>query len=214
MFRRALPLLLALSTFVLLSWGAVRWWHGEAEPRLPNGQRYTLSEEEVALLQDGDIILRRGSGMVSDMIAALLNEDHDLSHCGVVTERKGTLYVVHSVSSNVSEVDGMQVHPLQQFVAQSKPGSVVVTRLRTTGDRSGIARGAVRYLRQALPFDHHFDLADSTHIYCSELIWRVVREELGVDIYADAVSDRLSPYRFANFLDPALFEVVLDHQKK
>lgn len=213
MIRRALPLFLALPMLALLSWGAVRWWHGEEEPRLPNGERYSLSANEVSLLQDGDIILRRGSGMVSDMIASLLNEDHDISHCGVVTEREGKFYVVHSVSSNVSEVDGMQAHPLQQFVAQSKPGSVVVTRLRTEGDRSGISRRCVQYLKRAIPFDHHFDLNDTSSFYCSELIWRVVQEEFGVDIFEGATLDKLSPYRFSNFLDPALFEVVLDHQK-
>ncbi len=182
-----------------------------AGPR--SGSNYALSAEETALLQDGDIILRRGSGMVSDMIAKLLNEDHDLSHCGVVARRNGNFYVVHAVSNSLSEVDGMQVHPLGRFVAQSKPGSVVVTRLRTDHDRSGISRRAVHYLKQEVPFDHHFDLADSSKIYCSELIWRIVREEFGVDIFAGATADELAPYRFANFLDPELFEVVLDHQK-
>lgn len=174
---------------------------------------YALDASEVALLEEGDIILRRGSGMVSDMIAKLLDEDYDLSHCGIVVQRDTTLYVVHAVSNNISEADGMQVHRLPEFIRQSQAGSVVVCRLRTTEDRSGIARDAIHYLQQAVPFDHYFNLADSSSFYCSELPWHIIRKRFGVDIFQGVAGQEHAHYRFANFLDPALFEVVLDHQK-
>jgi hypothetical protein len=213
MLRRLRTLFLALPALGLLAWGGAHWWNGE-EGRLSNGEPYTLSVEEVSLLQDGDIILRRGSGMVSDMIAALLNEDHDLSHCGIVVERGGVFRVVHAVSNNLSDHDGMQVHALPEFVRQSKPGTLVVCRLRTVADRSAISRKALHYLRRAVPFDHHFDRVDSSTFYCSELIWRICLDEFGIDIFEGAEEDRLSAFRFARFLDPRWFEVVLDHQQK
>ena len=188
------------------------YWGKAAQPT-ERPQPYALDSAEVALLQEGDIILRRGSGVVSDMIAKLLDEEYDLSHCGVVVQRDSALYVVHAVSNNISEVDGMQVHRLPEFIRQSKQGSVVVCRLRTTDDRSGIARDALKYLQQAVPFDHHFDLADSSSFYCSELPWHIIRSRYGVDIFQGAAGQEHSHYRFANFMDPELFEIVLDHQK-
>lgn len=213
MFRRSRALLLSLPLVCLLAWGGVRWWHGMGEGQLPNGQRYTLSEEEVALLQDGDIILRRGSGLVSDMIAALLQEERDLSHCGIVVRRKDGFRVVHAVSNNISDHDGMQVHGLQEFVRQSKPGSVVVCRLRTDRDRGAISRKAVEYLRREVPFDHHFDLADSSSFFCSELPWRIFLDEFGIDVFQDVGHGEKTAFRFAQFMDPRWFEVVLDHQQ-
>lgn len=211
--RRHRTLLFALPALGLMWWGGAHWWTGNAKGLPPNGERYALSMEETALLQDGDIILRRGHGMVSDMIAKLLAEPFDISHCGVIAERDGELWVVHSVSNNVSDFDGMQAHRLPVFVRQSKPGSVIVTRLRTDDDRTGIARKARHYLRQQLPFDHHFDRQDSTHIYCSELVWRILRDEYGLDILDGVVEDRLSPFRFAHLMDPRWFDVVLNHQQ-
>lgn len=175
---------------------------------------YRLTPEEVGLLQPGDIILRRGHGLVSDLIASVLTEEYDVSHCGIIAESSGALWVIHSVSSNVSEADGMQAHRLQEFVGQSKPGSVIVSRLRTGADRGGIARHAMELLRRRVPFDHGFDLEDSTSIYCSELVWRIIRDDYGVDVFdAPAAGDKAGRYRFMRLLDTARFEVVLNHQK-
>lgn len=187
------------------------WPRREAEARAP----YRLTEAEVALLEPGDIILRRGSGLVSDMISQVLSEPRDVSHCGIIAAHRGELWVVHSVSSSVSDFDGMQAHRLQAFVGQSKPGSVVVSRLRTDRDRGPIAERAKGYLRRQVPFDHRFDLEDSTAIYCSELIWRILRDEYGIDVFdAPAEGDAVGRYRFARFLDTARFATVLDHQKQ
>lgn len=177
--------------------------------------RYVLAPAEVALLEPGDIILRRGSGLVSDFISSVLSEPFDVSHCGIVAEHDSALWVIHSVSSSISDADGMQAHRLQDFVGQSKPGSVIVSRLRTDADRALIAERAKGYLRRKVPFDHDFDLDDTTSIYCSELVWRIIRDEYGVDVFdSAAVDDKAGRYRFMRLLDTARFEVVLNHQKK
>lgn len=192
--------------------GAWLLWPAD-EARKP--EPYRLSAAEQGLLEPGDIILRRGSGIVSDFIANLLQEPYDVSHCGIVVEHDSALWVVHSVSSSLSDFDGMQAHRLQAFVGQSKPQSVVVSRLRTPLDRQPIAERAKGYLKRQVPFDHHFDLADSSTIYCSELIWRIIRDEYGVDVFdAPAPGDEVGRYRFARLLDTARFDIVLNHQKE
>lgn len=200
---------IAIPVIILSALGCWAFCAGTPELSEP----YALDPTEMSLLQEGDIILRRGSGFVSDMIAKLLEEEYDLSHCGIVAQRDGELYVVHAVSNNISEVDGMQVHRLPEFIRQSKQGSVVVCRLRTTDDRSGIARDALKYLQQAVPFDHHFDLSDSSSFYCSELPWHIIRSRFGVDIFGGVAGQEYAHYRFANFMDPELFDLVIDHQK-
>lgn len=213
MLRRALVLTLLMGGLLLLAAAAVVW-RGEREAgSMERGSTYAFSEEEVQLLCDGDFILRRGYGYVSDMIGRFLDEDHRLTHCGVVVEREDGFWVVHAVSNNVSEVDGMQAHRLADFVRQSQPGSIVVTRFRAPDDRHGLSRRAVDHLRRQVPFDHHFDLADTATIYCSELLWRIVRDEYGVDVFQQAKDAERRYFGFANFLDPRWFEVVLDHHQ-
>jgi len=214
MFRRPKLLLLLAVAFILFTLSVVVW-NGEREASaMERSSTYAFSEAELASLQDGDFIMRRGYGYVSDMIGRFLDEERRLTHCGVVTQRQGEYWVVHAVSNNVSEVDGMQAHRLADFVRQSYPGSIVVTRFRTEQDRGGISRRAVDHLRRKVPFDHHFDLADTTHIYCSELLWRIVRDEFDVDVFQNAKDTERKYFGFSNFLDPRWFDLVLDHQKK
>jgi hypothetical protein len=216
--RRASPLQrmkkrwrVGFMSFALLCVGGWLLWPKDEPAQAVN---YQLTDSEQRLLEPGDIILRRGSGIVSDFIADVLKETYDVSHCGIIAEHDSALWVIHSVSSSLSDFDGMQAHRLQAFVRQSKPGSVVVSRLRTTQDRGPIATRAKGYLRRQVPFDHHFDLEDSTTIYCSELVWRILRDEYGVDVFdAPDEGDEVGRYRFARFTDTARFHIVLNHQK-
>lgn len=213
MLRRAFLVVTLAGGAMLLVAAAVVWRGERRASALERSSTYAFSQDEVALLRDGDFILRRGYGYVSDMIGRFLDEDHRLTHCGVVVERADGFWVVHAVSNNISEVDGMQAHRLEDFVRQSQPGSIVVSRFCAPDDRRGLSRRAVDHLRRQVPFDHHFDLADTTTIYCSELLWRIVRDEYGVDVFQEARDAERRYFGFSNFMDPRWFEVVLDHQQ-
>src|ERR1035437_174519 len=84
---------------------------------------YTISKKEISLLHDGDIILRHGYGFVSDMIVRTLNDSSGLSHCAILTKYKGHWIVIQSISSTVSDIDGVQWQDLRTFVKQSKRNS-------------------------------------------------------------------------------------------
>jgi hypothetical protein len=72
----------------------------------------------------------------------------------------------------------------------------------------------VHYLKRKIPFDHHFDLRDTSAFYCSELIWRIILDEYGLDVFKDALDAEKGYYHLSNFLDPESFDVVLDHQQR
>jgi len=179
---------------------------------------YTLSKKEVSLLHDGDIILRHGYGFVSDMIVESLNDSSGLSHCAILTNYKGHWIVVHSVSSTLTDVDGVQWQDLNTFVNQSKKNSLVVTRYKNAkndSDRARIGSRALYYLQRKLPFDNAFDLFDTTAIYCSELLWRVFKDDFHVDIFESKYRAEHYDYmKFDTFLDTANFEVIIDHRKR
>jgi len=179
---------------------------------------YTLSSEEAALLRDGDIILRRGYGFVSDMIVKSLNDNTGLSHCAILTQFKGHWIVVHSISSTLSDVDGVQWQDLRTFIKQSKKKSVVVMRYRygiNGADLARIGDRAKYYLEKKIPFDNAFDLFDSSSFYCSELLWKVFKDEYHVDIFKSKYCPGHYDYmKFDNFLDTSNFKVIIDHRKK
>lgn len=170
-----------------------------------------LSSEEVALLHDGDIILRKGFGFVSNKITEILNEPYRLSHCGIVVADTNESYVIHSVSSTLSDYDGLQSCSLKKFAAESKANSIVVVRFVDTAFASSntIVADAKKYLRERVPFDNKFDLTDNDKMYCTELVWKILLDNYGIDIYPDKSSHLY--LGFAPFMDTTRFKVIINH---
>lgn len=148
--------------------------------------------------------------MVSRMIATRLEGRFPFSHCGVIVEQNGKLFVVHTLSSNVSDFDGMQIHPLDEFVRQSKPGSIAVTRLIDSADVRVLIKESLRFLEAKVPFDHDFDLHDGSTLYCSEMIWRSLKEGGGHDIYTGLYNEEGAWYSFDAFFNPEFFTEVFN----
>lgn len=177
---------------------------------------YALSEADYQKIQDGDIILRHGYGLVSDLIVEQLKEKYDISHCAIVCKTDTGLAVIHSVSSSVSNIDGMQAQDLKSFIKESQYNSVVVIRYKPKVNKpnASISRKAKYYLDKKVPFDESFNINDSTEFYCTELLWKVILDEYGDDIMAGKNNERKDHLRFDTFLDTALFQVVINHQER
>lgn len=180
--------------------------------------RYSLSKEEISQLRDGDIILRHGYGFVSDMIVKSLNDSTGISHCGILTKNNGKWIVIHSVSSTLSDIDGVQSQNLKTFIQQSKKNSVVVIRYKHAKNDSDLARIGTRakyYLNKKIPFDNAFNLHDSTSFYCSELLWKIFKDEFHKDIFESKYRPKHYDYmKFNTFLDTSNFSIIFDHRKR
>ena len=94
----------------------------EQKAILKNEAITRLSEDELSKIEEGDFILRRGFGFFSDYISKELNSGPiDVTHAGIIIKRNDSLYVVHSLSSDVTDVDGLQLQPLKEFLKYSFP---------------------------------------------------------------------------------------------
>ena len=116
--------------------------------------KYSLSKKELSLLKDGDIVLRYGYGMVSDLIVKNLKEPYTISHCGIVCKRKDSTIVIHSVSSSVSNFDGLQYQSIKSFIYDSKRNSLIVIRYKKQNPNDSISlisKGAYYYLNKKVP---------------------------------------------------------------
>lgn len=173
---------------------------------------YNFTPEEIEKLEEGDIILRRGYGLVSDMIVETLTEEYPISHCGIICKRGDEFIVVHTISSSISDFDGMQDHNLKTFIFQSKKNSVIVTRLKLPKDiRKKVCQKALYYLDKRIPFDHAFDINDSSFFYCSELLWRIIRTEANIDIFSSRNIIEKKHLYFSHFYCPEFFDIIVNH---
>ncbi len=175
-----------------------------------NSSYYTLPENEQKLLQDGDLIMRKGYGIISESIAELLNENPCLSHIGVVCKKPGhKIEIIHSLSATYADFDGVQKCSFRKFCKESQPGSIVVVRFKQNKESplSKISKQAQHYASLKVPFDNGFDLSTPENFYCTELIWHIFLDEYGFDIYPSM--GNFSDLGFKPFFDTANFEQIL-----
>lgn len=177
--------------------------------------RYRLSKEEITLLEDGDIVLRQGFGLVSESIARTLNEEFKISHCAIVRKpNPDSIFVIHSVSSSLSDVDGVQTCELKKFVRESQMGTIIVVRFQSAGEKMNkvISDRADYYLQKQVKFDNSFDIRDSSKFFCTELIWKIILDEFDMDILNIDQPDQVSANKFGVFWKSPHFQVIFNHQ--
>ena len=174
-----------------------------------NNANYYLSENEIDLLQDGDIILRRGYGFVSSRIVETLNDTLDVSHCGIIVLTDSCWSVVHSIPGHFSlfpKEDGVIITSLSEFVEDSYHNSIIITRLKRDSLYQ-IAQKALNYAERKIPFDYDFNYNDTTSLYCSELILRILEDEFALTL--QTLGAKNTPPPFSVFMNTDYFEMVI-----
>ena len=175
---------------------------------------YRLTIEEKTILQEGDIILRHGFGIISDAIVKYAKDEYPVSHCGIIVkDTSGKWAVIHTVSNTLAEIDGMQKDNLDVFVKGSQANSVIVMRYLYENDSTQrkIAEQANFYFSQKIPFDHKFDCADSAEFFCTEFIFKVFKTAIDVDLHEFSDKKGLECMNFSIFLNSTKFEMVINH---
>lgn len=180
-----------------------------------HGKITRLTVEEIELLQEGDIILRRGFGFFSDLVSTYLNDSIiDVTHAGILTYTNDKWYVIHSLSSDVNPTDGMQIQALDKFLKYSQPGKIIISRIKDHTPEKGtqITTFAKGYLKRKIPFDHIGDFENDNELYCTELIWRILEKDLEILELPQENTSRKYLYHTMNGLyDSNYFDIIINH---
>lgn len=126
-------------------------------------------------LSEGDIVFRRGSSAKSH---AVLQADKEgkYSHVGIIVKNGTDFMVVHITPGERApkeSVDKIKMERLEHFLARNKAKKGAILRFADSLEYSKIAaQYAKEFFEKEVLFDHDYNLADSTKMYCSEMIWR------------------------------------------
>jgi uncharacterized protein YycO len=140
-------------------------------------------------LRDGDIIFHTSR---SSQSLAIQRATHSpWSHVGVVFFRDGQPYVYEAIAT-------VRYTPLETWTARGDGGRYVVKRLRRPVDATQVAklRAAAKSFA-GKPYDLYFEWSNR-RIYCSELVWKLYHDALGVDV------GELQKLREFDLTDPAV----------
>lgn len=190
----------------------------EVSEQLKNREVTRLTKKELSLIKEGDFILRRGFGFFSDYVSKNLNDGPliDVTHAGVITKQNDTLFVIHSLSSDVSDIDGVQKQTLKDFLLYSAPHKIIVTRLKNADSIccKNIAERAKHYLEQKVAFDHHGNYDDDKELYCTEMIWQILEKDLKVVHLPTAPEARKKVfYSMVPMYNTDYFDIIINQYK-
>jgi hypothetical protein len=167
---------------------------------------------DLALLQSGDIILRKGNTLVSDLIAMAFPKGDELSHCGLIIACESGFQVMHTISGTLADQDGIRINTLQEFIAGADKQRYKIVRPRYPYNRAKAIAAANRLGDQHIPFDEQFDLDDSNRLYCSELIRNVAMEGGAKDVFHYQRVGAKRVIDMASFADTVWFQVIVSSQ--
>ena len=136
-----------------------------------------------SLLQEGDIVFRRGQGLASR--AVLFADTHSVySHTGVVV-RDGTEWKVVHIVPGEPDADGqrdrIKMEGLELFFMPQRALKGAVMRTDDPHRAVLAAHWAVALHGTGIRFDHDYNLDDTTRMYCTELIQKIFLCE-GLDL--------------------------------
>jgi hypothetical protein len=174
-----------------------------------------LNDVEMSKIRTGDIILRRGFGFFSDHIASTLNHGiTDVTHAGIIVKRNNTWCVIHSLSSDVTDVDGVQIQTLSDFLQYSAPDKIIVTRAKNSSSAFGntVAVRAEYYLKKKIPFDHQGIIDNDSELFCTELIWKILEKDLHYyhDLPVEHSARKKFFYSMAQMYNTAYYGIIVN----
>ncbi|MDR0864677.1 MAG: hypothetical protein LBO74_07065 [Candidatus Symbiothrix sp.] len=131
--------------------------------------RFTSAELE-PYLEDGDIICRLGDRLWSLYFRDLSPDDKRYSHLGIVRMGERNITVINAEGTRWEGKDYVNETLLQDFISVAK--KVGVYRLKGI-DGAEVIEKTLEFV--GTPFDWNFDLEDNGKLYCTELLYAVLK---------------------------------------
>lgn len=172
----------------------------------------SLTQAELMQLRDGDLLLRRGYGTISDFIADYLEEKYPLTHAGILLDAQtSSPKVMHCIANK--ESNGIIVETLANYCQASQAGSLVAVRLKGKQDQQEAVLKIANNIRKSNPpFDFSFNHNCDSALYCLELIRNVYLQLFQKDYFSNTKSaDGISVLRMNNFFNEQYFYCIFNH---
>ena len=157
------------------------------------------------VVEDGDLIFRLGDRPWSMIIKDISEKEKKYSHVGII-RKTDKITVVNAETLSFDGKDCVIEETLDEFVDVAQ--CIGIYRYKSA-KRSEISKMASAYLGR--PFDWDFDINDNSKIYCSELVYDVLKDicdEIAIDtIYVKEIRKDVIPLDF--YADKSQFDEIL-----
>ncbi|MBS1927372.1 MAG: hypothetical protein KIS82_00490 [Ferruginibacter sp.] len=126
-------------------------------------------------LKTGDLVFRKGNDFASQTFANMNRVDKRFSHVGIICMEKGTPMVYHCLGGSFNPDQKMLREPLVQFLIPEATKAWGIYRIQNMSQNQKVAILLDSLYKLGVPFDLKFDLKTDNRLYCSEMVYKVLR---------------------------------------
>ncbi len=127
-------------------------------------------------IKNGDIIFQSSNS--KQCKAVKLATKSDYTHCGIIYEEKGNLFVYEAVQP-------VKITPLKNWINNGQNKHYVIKRLKNADKilTTEVIAKMKKYGSQfkGKNYDIYFSWSDE-NLYCSELVWKIYKEGAGIEV--------------------------------
>lgn len=137
-----------------------------------NYTNYKCIMPEGAELKAGDVVFRRGGGFTSQVVL-VADRKGNYSHTGIVVEAEGKTMIVHAVPGEHDfdgDVDRVKMDTPERFFSSEYASIGEICRSADSLAAINAALEAYNIYKRNVLFDHDYNDADTTKMYCTELV--------------------------------------------
>jgi hypothetical protein len=142
---------------------------------MPRGKTIESQQTGIiaSIVKDGDIICRLGDRLWSQFFSDLSLTDKRYSHVGIIHIDDGTVTVINAEGGTEDGKNFVKITSLGDFLSVARTAGIYRIK-NSDGDK--ISAMAMEYI--GAPFDWEFDMQDESKIYCTELLYIVLKRLL------------------------------------
>jgi hypothetical protein len=139
---------------------------------MPRGEPVIIQKSDMIfdLVREGDIICRFGDRFWSELFKDMSVADKRYSHIGIIHINNGRLTVINAEGNTGHGRDFVNEVAFDDFLKVAR--AVGIYRLKNI-DGNQISNAAIEYL--GVPFDWQFDMYDESKLYCTELLYVILK---------------------------------------
>lgn len=164
------------AVLMVVMWGWARW----REKKLQIS--YTEVLYDTTGMRSGDLVFRNGLAGESLVVTSTSNSDY--SHVGIAYNSPDGWMVIHAVPGEApkGQQEYMVCEPISVFYNTDRAMAGATARVDCDSTIALAAMNAALKKREdKVIFDNDYNTADSTQIYCSELVWLAYKSQ-GIDL--------------------------------
>jgi Permuted papain-like amidase enzyme, YaeF/YiiX, C92 family len=174
----------------------------DAPPPNPFAGAKALISEGMTLLQDGDLVLRNGQEISSQLIRQFSRQDQSYSHSGIVFYENGYPYVYHIVPGEENPDGRLKADSFSHFCNPRKNDRFAIYRYDLNdSELNRFHQQVLSWYAAGIRYDSSFNLATDDRMYCSEMIRKGLKAATHgrVDIPTSTVTEKEARF-FASYL--------------